>query len=407
MKNAAFSILIIMSLLATHSLAKEPVSLGYTPAKVTTLVAYPERVLPGGSVTLVAKLTKGNKPVKDVPVRFFMDDQEIQSHLPGPVPKTDQNGLASRAATITAELGATVRFVAKPDNGFPQSNVATVVVVSGAWEEDTNHAYQGFDILDDGLWDVGEYPWTVVGKDKTTQAAMLCLKEIPSQDVSIVSAAPGTAKITPANTRQKDTNTPVEGVAAGETHAEAGNPEISRLKLLVKEAIEYTIKFYYAEDDAQPSHKTSRTPEREEAIIDTLGEVWTKQSNIHFKKGSSEKLLLNGDWGNSLSADRINQIYDMVAPGRKEIAIVFVWQSAFAGGGATQGNKCIIKDSANGVVVAHEVGHAMGLIKVDIDCDYPESDQHSRDVMCKTATYPRVRKFQTQTLHANYPSPQE
>jgi hypothetical protein len=134
------------------------------------------------------------------------------------------------------------------------------------------------------------------------------------------------------------------------------------------------------------------------------GKAWTNQSNVRFTTGTSGQLLLNGNWGDVIPANRIEELRSKVSPGQGQIAIIFVWACDISKGGVTVDNKCIIKDSASDLVIAHEVGHAMGLKQKDVDCDYPGSELHSSDVMCKTVMAPRVRQFQTQTIHAKYPT---
>jgi hypothetical protein len=395
---------------APVTLGQEGDPTGYTPNKKTALTAFPGYVLVNDRVTLIAKLTDNDKPVSDVVVHFYMGDEEI-SYKDQPAKTTNKQGIASiESRPIDKPAGTRVKFSARPEQGFPKSNDVSVLVVGGAWKEDPEHKCQGFDILNAGLWDVADYPWTVAEEARTTQAAMLQLATTPTNDVSI-SADLAKAKITPVTTRRDKTNTPIEGVKTPGTTAIAGNPgEITHLNISVKKKIAYTADFYYAVDGAPTPHKTKRTSTVEDAVRDTLKQVWRLQSGVELAKGASNPLPLTGDWGNTLSKAQVQELMTSVIKMKAgTIAIVFVWEAQTPAGYTGNIPCCLIKDSASdanlGRLASHEVGHAMGLLTEGVDSDYPPADDlHNLDIMATPTTQVsrRVHKFQADIIHAAY-----
>ncbi len=185
------------------------------------------------------------------------------------------------------------------------------------------------------------------------------------------------------------------GVKVGETGLDvvgaAGSPALAHLKVAVLGREDVTIDFHFMSDTADathPAHSTSRTAADVDAMVATANSIWNKQANVFFEKGTVDSVKYSTNLGDSVDTSTVDS-WDGNKTVAKEINVYFVWGITGGNPGLTahhdedrvlqltlisdsfmQGDsKARLTPSAEGKILAHELGHDLQIVG-----DYPDRD---------------------------------
>ena len=174
----------------------------------------------------------------------------------------------------------------------------------------------------------------------------------------------------------------IKGVKRGKTVVWAKDKAklAAQIVVEVKPQRVVTIALNYVEDKA--GHKTKRSPDTAGALLKKINDIYLPQANVKFRKVSAGILKINEDLGPIVMRDRKTPSKDKFSvlianrvPGA-QINVFFVWECEKAGLDAdveghaeiaisrNEKTNCMVEDSLGTLferVVAHEVGHNLGL----------------------------------------------
>jgi hypothetical protein len=141
-----------------------------------------------------------------------------------------------------------------------------------------------------------------------------------------------------------------------------------------------TIAFNYVSDNA--GNKTKRSPETVNSLLKKLNNIYLPQANIKFQKIAAQELKINASLGKVVirdlkkpSKDEFSILIANRVP-KAQINVFFVWECQKAGKAhdtdgvaeiavsRNEKTNCMVEDKLGatfGRVVAHEVGHNLGL----------------------------------------------
>jgi len=176
----------------------------------------------------------------------------------------------------------------------------------------------------------------------------------------------------------------VRGLTAGKTTlvARDGDEVKARLSITVRPVLNIPTAFHFVGDSTSADHRTGvssragkRQPGDVDSLIQTLNDIFVPQAAIRFQKMYWRYVTVNGNIGDSVvvsSSPVAGDLWSRITSLGERSArfnVFFVRDmdvNGLAGnqGGATAigGNDCIIEDSEDGVSLAHEAGHALGLL---------------------------------------------
>lgn len=186
----------------------------------------------------------------------------------------------------------------------------------------------------------------------------------------------------------------VTAVGAGTTTIEARSPDGRHaiyLTVYTRPLLSVTIAFYFVRDSADPRHGTTRPMAEADQILRRLNEIYTPQANLTFQQVDLQTVTVPGDLGPHVDLPRgrgagpefasieaatvpmqVMGLRALSGAMHARVRVHFVWSLRRAGsrGGDLEGaariggNALMIEDRLAadvGTVVAHEVGHALGL----------------------------------------------
>lgn len=243
----------------------------------------------------------------------------------------------------------------------------------------------------DGLDTSENPPWLLVGFGfpKTIR-----LRDAANWTVS--NSHPGVVTMTVSEPRTLPERTIVfiptsVGVSTVEARSPNGRQTI-QLRVYTRPLILHTIAFYFVRDQANPPHQTRRPPAEAVQILRRLNEIYFPQANILFNQIDLQSVTIPGNLGphidlprqvtdsgpefaaiqNATQPNRILGVRALSPANHARVRVHFVWSILRAGRanidtdacGTIGGDTVLVEDrlSANvGTVVAHEVGHALGL----------------------------------------------
>lgn len=201
---------------------------------------------------------------------------------------------------------------------------------------------------------------------------------------TIATVAPGQAKVSP------ETLT-VTGVAKDHTLLQARYKSdtggiCETLSICVLKKKTKRLDFHYMSDSATPAHKTTRDKSKTDDIVNGMNDIWTKQANVVFVKGTVDEPKVLVDLGPYVllwASDPKNEWDDIT---RFFIAnapdIYFVWEfeldqdpltdngdgAWYSSSGLPNGGDILMEDNIKGSVernLAHEMGHFYGIDPAD------------------------------------------
>ncbi len=182
------------------------------------------------------------------------------------------------------------------------------------------------------------------------------------------------------------------GVSTIEACAPGGRQRI-QLRVYTRPLVLHPIAFYFVRDQARPVAHQTRRPQAEAAqILRRLNEIYYPQANILFNQIDLQSITLPGDFGPDIDLPRreidpspeFAAVQSATEPGRvlgvralhpanhARVRVHFVWSIRRAGRasidtegcGTIGGDTVLVEDQLSadaGTIVAHEVGHALGL----------------------------------------------
>ena len=174
------------------------------------------------------------------------------------------------------------------------------------------------------------------------------------------------------------------------TTIEARAPDGRRaihLTVYTRPAMRHNIAFYFVRDGS--GHATRRAEAEAGRILETLNQIYGPQSNITFEQVDLQSVTVPGDLGNHIdlprtgagaeftaiedatTAMRVMGLRALSAAMHARVRVHFVWSLRRAasgndleGAGRIGGDALLVEDRLSadvGTVVAHEVGHLLGL----------------------------------------------
>jgi len=268
------------------------------------------------------------------------------------------------------------RIEAKHDDANPayEPDMLTILLLDGYWTERAPQ-YRGFSPTDP--------PWLVIPLGETSDASKLEL-DGATYDQAPVEISVDNEQIAaltkPANAEAdaSSTETDFKGEAKGVTHAvamtAAPDPkEVARINLSVKEVQNRTIKHIFVKfDDGQVTR--DGTPANIQALHDEATNLWYDQAAIQLvaedEQPLTEEYVLSEDPGAKPSYAEVlavhNDYFDMPEndPSDRDHFVFYWWDIDMSGAARANmlGPLVTMKTGkASGPLLAHELGHNMGL----------------------------------------------
>jgi len=178
----------------------------------------------------------------------------------------------------------------------------------------------------------------------------------------------------------------IKGLKTGKTAvwAKQGNKIAATLVVNVRPQRVVTIAFNYVEcgEGKIPLRKTKRSSATAPVLLEKLNGIYVPQANVKFQQVAARPLRIKEDLGEKVIRNQKTPLKDgfsvLVAhrvPGA-QVNVFFVWECQKAGRGhdtdgvaqiavsRTEKTNCMVEDNLGNVfenVVAHEVGHNLGL----------------------------------------------
>jgi len=331
----------------------------------------------------VRVLDDSGQIIENIPLEInaFKDDSdqvEWQS-LPSPWPILSDSTVSKLDYSLPNDPPLPVthwRIEAKHDDANPAYEPSTldIAIVDGYWAE-RDPLYRGFSPV--------ETPWLVIPLGETSNASKLEL-DAATYDQAPVEISVDNEQIAtltkPANgeASASSTETDFKSEAKGVTHAVAMTAppdatEVARINISVKEVQTRTIKHIFVKfDDGQVAR--DGTPANIQTIHDWAAEIWYDQAAIQLVAGENQPLteeyVLSEDPGAKPSLAEVqaahNDYFDIPGndPSDRDHFVFYWWDIEMSadGQGKQLGPLVWIKaGEASGLLLAHELGHNMGL----------------------------------------------
>ncbi|HUX00881.1 MAG TPA: hypothetical protein VMY35_07860 [Phycisphaerae bacterium] len=254
-------------------------------------------------------------------------------------------------------------------SGQPEYKEARIEVpiLDARWQERTENdepiKNKGFDPYTDP-------PWVVVGigVDRKSEASELQLSQsIPPGEVDIaMDENSGTlADISPDTATGALTPTDVTGKKKGPGAAEAkkAGERLAALLVSVKQTLKRNVKFYRIKDTG--GHECTLTDEEAQAMLGPAATLWKDQAVVDLTKvGSVTPITINEDLGEKPTKVAIIEkvLPEVPPPGPDDVHVVVLWDYDLGGSQAyASGRYVIVKKASTAKMLAHEVGHVLGL----------------------------------------------
>ncbi len=174
----------------------------------------------------------------------------------------------------------------------------------------------------------------------------------------------------------------IRGLKRGQTviWVKKGSRTITRLVIQVAPQRTVTIAFNYVSDSA--GHNTKRSPKTAVILMQKLNSIYMPQANVKFHQIAARELKIKADLKKAVIRDQKNPSKDtfslLVASRhpKAQINVFFVWECQKAGKShdtdgvaeiavsKNEKTNCMVEDNLGASferVVAHEVGHNLGL----------------------------------------------
>ncbi len=167
----------------------------------------------------------------------------------------------------------------------------------------------------------------------------------------------------------------VTGVANGTTDIQAkqGAVVLATLKIRAKTRRDMTVDYHFMRDSAAPPHHTARPTGQASRLTATLNQLWERQANVRFTTGTVNSPTVGSNLGPIVIAndtvpalDEFPLVSAFATGGNYNVFLV--WEFERAGtppdvNAGTRGTNTLLEDNecADGLTIAHEAGHFLGL----------------------------------------------
>jgi peptidoglycan hydrolase-like protein with peptidoglycan-binding domain len=166
----------------------------------------------------------------------------------------------------------------------------------------------------------------------------------------------------------------VTGLANGSTDIQAkqGAAILATLKIRVKSRRDLTVDYHFMRDSFAPPHHTTRALGEAPKLTAMLNRIWERQANVRFTTGTVNSPAVPGNlgpqviWDPSPALDEWHLVTAFASGGNYNVFLV--WEYKQTGtppdvNAGTHGSNTLLEDNecVDGLTIAHEAGHFMGL----------------------------------------------